>query len=96
MSDNGRYEDDELIPYEAGTDEDDNYDSDEDIRKSRGYDNNEVGVGTSFLIFGIVALIMIAIFILNAFHILPWWGTLLSSVLVLIVIMVLYIRVKNK
>ena len=71
-------------------------DSEEDLRRASAYDNNEVSIRKSLLIFAIVALLMIAIFVLNATKVLPWWGTLASSAAVVVIIFIVYVRMKSK
>ncbi len=89
-------EENNLMSYESD-DIEERGDTDLDYKKSRMYDNNEISVKKSFIIFGIVVAAMLTIFILNALEIIPWWGTLISSVLVLLIIVGFrgYFRSKN-
>ena len=89
-------EENNLMSYESDYIEE-RRDTDLDYKKSQMYDNNEISVKKSFIIFGIVVAAMLTIFILNALEVIPWWGTLISSVLVLLIIVGFrgYFRSKN-
>lgn len=71
-------------------------DTEEDLKRASSYDNNEVSIKKSLLIFGGVAVLMITIFVLNALKLLPWWGTLVSSLVVVLVILGVYMKLKSK
>ncbi len=85
----------ELRPYEREYDDDIRQDSEEDIRRSDRFDNNEVSVKTSLISFIIVIVVMFTIFFLNAFNVIPWWATLASSLLVVIVLLILRAKARE-
>ena len=64
------------------TEEERREDTNEDVMNGGLYDNNSISAKKSFIIFGVVVASMLTIFILDTFKIIPWWGTLISSVLV--------------
>ena len=79
-----------------GNYEDYEYNEEEEYESHEEYGNNEVSIKSSLIIFGVVAVLMIAIFVLNSVGVLPWWGTLISSFAVLLAIFIAYVRIKSK
>ncbi len=92
--------DDELYgaPYESGYGEkpEELFETAKDNERSARYDNNQISMKKSLLLFGIVAVLMITIFVLDMFKVIPWWGTMVGSLLIVVVIFIAYIMVKAK
>lgn len=92
-------EEDAFEPYVAeqkDMEEHEEEDTEQEVKRSGQYGKGEISLKKGMLIFAAVAVPMVALFVLNLFKVLPWWGTLAGSLLVFVIILIAYIMVRKK